>query len=310
MNGEECILPVHLLSDRILHRLLPDGEKDLILSHARMTATALIALRTSDHTMREAYWEWLSDTKNDPLGIREANKFLLGCILDRRAEDIDIWDNTRFVIEEVFGDPPRLWHQICEFTQEEWNDQIMVLDMHPDMRIYNGIWHIAREMIRWYHGDARRIWSDICDYPEEIVKRLNRLGFPPTTTSMIIGALKDEGLVTGPFDVRADAPICRILARLICGIEEKLSSSQAVAVARLMYPSDPWILDRPLYIIGERFCHVMPSCSVCPVYHCCLYKKLFESGIKASDMVYVVLFGKKTIQSSLPSFWISTDPGQ
>ena len=302
MRDEEYILPVHHLADIMQNNVSRDEMRDIILSHARMIASALVAIRASDHTMRGAYWEWLSDTNEATLRSIDANKFLLGCILDRRAEEIDIWDNTRFVIEEIFGDPQHLWHQISEFSEEEWNDQALVLDLHPDIRIHNGIWHVAGEMVRYYHGDARHIWSDLAEYPEEIVKRLKRLGFTPTTTSMIIGALKDERYVTGPFDVRADAPVCRTLARLVCGIAEKLSSFEAVSVARILYPSDPWVIDRPLYLIGERFCHATPACSVCPVFQVCLYRLVHEPGMRDSDIVYSNLFGKRTIQSVLSSF--------
>ncbi|MBN1168139.1 MAG: hypothetical protein JXA44_13590 [Methanospirillaceae archaeon] len=295
-------LPVSYIAHIMQTGECETGIRDNILVHAQRTAEALLTCRSLDPRLAIVYWEWLSDNTITTISAKDANKFLLGCILDRRAEGIDIWDNTRFVIDDILGDPPRLWHLIREYSPDEWNKQAIIFDLHPQEKIHNAIWHIAGEMIRWYHGDARQIWSDCEQNPREIAHRLKRLGVPPITASMILGALKDEGYVTGPCDVRADAPVARILARLICGMEEKLTEYEAVRIARLMYPKDPWVLDRPLYLIGINYCHIKPACSGCPVHEYCLYCRTQKEERKTPYCVYKELFGKRTIQTSLDLF--------
>jgi adenine-specific DNA glycosylase len=100
---------------------------------------------------------------------------------------------------------------------------------------------------------------------------------------MIVGALKDCGLVDGGSDVKADVYVCRVLGRALEGQEvDAENAERAVRLARQLHSADPWQLDWPLWHFGQTYCHTTsPNCSGCPLAPHCAYaaKKRSETEV-------------------------------
>ena len=285
-----------------LIRDIGDGDSDMrvsVNSIIRCITRFLLKLRASDPLYARASWDWIGEMRSEKLSKRDANNFLFSAILDYRAGPVDIWDNARFFIEEVFHNPDQIWNQIQEYSPEEWSDEFVAFDLHRDRKVHDRLSIVAERMIRYYIGDARRIWEGYEDMPDEIFKRMKILMVPDTTACLVIGALKDVGIATGRCDIRADTPVRRVLARMVCGQFRPLSPYNAMSLARMMFPDDPWTLDRPLYVLGIRQCGPLPRCSVCPAARVCVYKTGGYGITRTDTEIYRCLFGQKSDQKTL-----------
>jgi endonuclease III len=80
---------------------------------------------------------------------------------------------------------------------------------------------------------------------------------------MIVGALKDNKIITGKSDVKVDVHIRRVLGRLINGQGySQQETGTVIDLTRKMYPDDPWMLDGPLHSLGIKNCKsVNPECA-------------------------------------------------
>ncbi len=79
---------------------------------------------------------------------------------------------------------------------------------------------------------------------------------------MIAGALVDTGYLVGKADLKADARVMRVLGRVLT--EQPLSPADTIRIAREMHPENPWLLDRPLYLLGGGVCkETSPRCDKC-----------------------------------------------
>ena len=68
----------------------------------------------------------------------------------------------------------------------------------------------------------------------------------------------------GPWDVKPDLNLNRILGRLTTG--ETLAPDVTLELARKIAPTDPWKIDRPLFDIGSSLCWESdPACRFCPL---------------------------------------------
>jgi endonuclease III len=149
-----------------------------------------------------------------------------------------------------------------EFKKKEYG-------LHWMRRAHERLWLIGERISDEYQGDARRVWEGEEPDAREVLDRLWALGAGNQISRMIVGALKDCGLVAGPSDVKADVYVCRVLGRALEGAEVK-DAERAVVMARKLYPADPWQLDWALWHFGEAYCHTnSPNCSACPLApHC------------------------------------------
>jgi len=60
-----------------------------------------------------------------------------------------------------------------------------------------------------------------------------------------------------------DIHVRRVLGRVFHG--RGLSEDEATRLARDLSPDSPWLVDRPAYLIGKRFCAARnPFCGECP----------------------------------------------
>lgn len=268
----------------------------------RITGRALLHLRQSEPRFGKSEWPWLSGISAGDLDSRQANKFLCACILEMQAGTTDVWDNTASFVKEILNEPDNIWKEIRSHSPRGWAEQFWEYELHPDPMVHNRLYDVAGRMLWYYHGDARQIWEGLSDNPREIFHRIRVLHLPRSTACLVIGALKDEGYVEGAFDIVGDVVDSRVLARVVCGEAGRITPYQSRMLARRIYARDPWILDRPLYVLGMTTCTPGPGCHRCPVSSGCLYSVSRSLGVSVGTAVYERFFGRKTVQKSLKSW--------
>lgn len=292
----------------IIEEITAGGEDSkLVIQHhlpelLRISCRTLLRLRRSDIRFRESEWPWLSGAMPESLSMQDANKFLCACILEFRAGKTDVWDNTAFFTDEVLENPENLWRAILAHSQEGWADQFWEYHLHPEPAVHARLWDVAVLMVRYYRGDARQIWEGFFYNPREVFRRLHVLGIPRSSVCLVIGALKDQGYIKGVFDIVGDVVDSRVIARIACGEGSKITSYQAQHLARILCSQDPWLLDRPLYVLGMSYCAPGPRCPRCPARAGCVYAVSRNLGVNIGGLIYENLFGQKTVQKSLKNW--------
>jgi hypothetical protein len=279
----------------------PVNDK-LIPELLRIAGRTLLSLRRSEPRFRESEWQWLSGISPDALTREDANKFLCACILEYQAGKVDVWDNTAYFCRDILEEPADLWRAILSHSSVGWADQFFEYELHPEPLVHARLRDVASFMVRYYCGDARQIWDGYYDNPDEVFRRLLVLNIPRSTACLVIGALKDEGYLKGPFDIVGDVVDSRVIARIACGEYSGITSYQARMLARMICSQDPWILDRPLYVLGMSFCSPGPRCRICPARSGCVYAVSNSLGVNIGTVVYESLFGRKTVQKSLKNW--------
>jgi hypothetical protein len=264
-----------------------------------ITCRTLQHLRRSEPRFRTSEWPWLSGVSAEDLTMQDANRFLCACILELNAGKTDVWENTTYFVQEILDDPENLWHSILMHSSEGWAKQFWEYDLHPEPAVHARLYEVASLMIRYYHGDARQIWADYLSNPQEVFRRIKVLNVARSTACLIIGALKDEHYLEGVFDIVGDVVDSRVLGRIVCGEGSGLSSYQARILGRMVSSEDPWMLDRPLYVLGMSYCGPGPRCRRCPVHERCVYAISSDLGLPVGKPIYEGLFGQKTVQKSL-----------
>jgi len=215
------------------------------------------------------------DKKPEAEQKHSANAFLLACLLDyRRRERID---DPWIAVYKFFERSPEfrddLWHRIYETPEEEWRSEAALTQhkLHRERRPHNRLWPIAGEIAYWFDGDARRIWSDGDAF--NTLSRLYWIGDGEQISRMIVGALKDCDYVRGKGDPKADVRVCRVIGRCVLG--EAIAPANpfpAIRVCREIHPSDPWELDGPLWLLGDKICKDgTPDCGNCHLREQCAF---------------------------------------
>lgn len=197
-----------------------------------------------------------------PLSKKNANKFILGAIIDYQIEADMAWDNAKRLTESILGDPDNLWDYIVQtYTKNEWALKWRAFKVHRFPAAHNRIWRIGNEIVNRYDGDARRIWQG--KKPNTILSNLENMKFGPEISRMVIGVLLTYGEVQGKGDVKADSHVRTVLGRIF---NRDLSTEEAHRIAQTIHPDNPWEIDVTLYDIGKRFClSDWCYCESCPL---------------------------------------------
>lgn len=142
--------------------------------------------------------------------------------------------------------------------------------LHRFPKGHERVWTIGKRIIQQYKGDARKIWEG--QSIDATLYRLNDLGVGEQISRMVVGALIDTGQVQGKGDVKADIHVRRVLGRVFQGHEfSARDSGKVIDLTREMYPENPWLLDRPLYLLGKQICRPEPQCGSCYLNRECVY---------------------------------------
>ena len=215
-------------------------------------------------------WQWLSDLRGRRADKKSANKFMLACILDYQMPADVVWEKARTFAEDRLGDPKDLWEKIIAIRR--W-DSHAVWDRYKLHRFPAGhkrVRRIGKEIVEHYQGDARKIWKN--QTPDEILNRLNAMRVGPQISRMIVGALYDTKQISEAGELKADIHVRRVLGRVFAG--DETSADDAHRIANQMEPRKSWMLDEPLYSLGQFICKRKdPYCEDCYLRKECKYYK-------------------------------------
>jgi len=197
-----------------------------------------------------------------PLSKKNANKFILGAIIDYQIEANMAWDNAKRLSERILGDPDDLWEYILgTYTKDEWALKWRVFRVHRFPAAHNRIWRIGNEIVNRYNGDVRRIWHG--KKPTAVLTSLEEMRFGPEISRMIVGVLLSYSEIEGKGDIKADSHVRTVLGRII---NRELSTVEARQIAQTIHPDNPWEIDIALYDIGKTYClSDRCYCENCPV---------------------------------------------
>lgn len=219
------------------------------------------------------YWPWLQKddgTIRTRLGRKDANKFILGCIIDYQIPANKAWENAARLADIELRDPANLWQTITQVSERAWMARRKRYSwLHRFPAAHRRVWRIGREIRDGYRGDSRLIWRGRS--PEEVKARLLDMGLGPQLTRMAIGALIDTGHLEGTGDVKADMNVCRVLGRAVRG--RPFTPAEATHATRVMYPKNPWRLDAALFQLGRTICGARPQCRRCSLADDCAYRR-------------------------------------
>ena len=219
----------------------------------------------------KGFWYWLKP--GQVVSRKDANKFLLGSILDFQMHAEVAWENARRLAEDILGDPEDLWLHIYNVSLSEWNSMRKQYSLHRFPKGHERVWTIGKRIVEQYDGDARKIWES--QSIEAAMYRLTDLGVGEQISRMVVGALIDTGQIHGKGDVKVDIHVRRVLGRVLQG-EAFVQQDQSIVIqwTRAAYAVNPWMLDRPLYLLGKRLCSAsQPQCSECFLKSECEYYK-------------------------------------
>lgn len=217
------------------------------------------------------FWGWLKP--NQRVSLKDANKFMLASILDYQMHSRIAWQNAQRLAEDILKNPDKLWHEITSITLEEWKAKRVEYSLHRFPKGHERVWTIGERIVEKYKGDARKIWNN--QSTDKVMRRFDKLGVGEQLSRMIVGALIDTGHISGRADVKADTHVRRVLGRVLQGHEFPLQDADKVVVlTREMHPDNPWLLDRPLYLLGKQMCQArVLNCEDCFLRTECVYNK-------------------------------------
>ena len=235
-------------------------------SKDQRVARLLLTIRAQEGNT--LFWPWLDELDGKPADKKRANKFLLGCILDYQIPAQRAWDNAARLAEQILGDPEDLWDTIAVIPHGEWMSRRESYSLHRFPASHKRVWKIGRQIVNQYQGDARLIWAE--QPPAAVTVRLGALGAGEQISRMIAGAVADTKQIEGVGDVKGDRHVCRVLGRVFHG--SPLQPKDASSIARRIQAQNPWVLDRPLYLIGQQVCFASnPNCAECVLSPECVY---------------------------------------
>lgn len=234
-------------------------------SHLQRVARLLLEHRQKP----ERFWHWIFPGK--PVSLADANKFMLGAILDYQIPAATAWDNGRRLAEEICGDPATVWAWMTSFPLPQWNSKWREFRLHRFPKAHERIWRIGRQILDRYGGDPRTIWEGRS--PGEVLDLLHEIRTGEQISRMIVGALIDTGKISGKTDVKVDTHVRQVLGRSIRGKVFDLDEEAAVLeLTREMSPENPWLLDEQLYLLGKSICTApTPDCRRCYLSVECIF---------------------------------------
>src|SRR5712675_1104527 len=95
-------------------------------------------------------WGWLKP--NQPVSMKDANKFLLACILDYQIPAKTAWGNAKRLSETILEDPDNLWHKVTSVTLSEWQSKREEYSLHRYPKAHERVWTIGKRIVQQYDG--------------------------------------------------------------------------------------------------------------------------------------------------------------
>lgn len=215
----------------------------------------------------ELHWPWLP-ADGSQVGRKEANKFVLGAIMDYQMRAEQVWKNAGVLSEDILGNTEDLWGAIAGKSKPDVRHLFRHHKLHrfPEHAADRTL-RIAADIRDRYGGDARKIWSG--QGTNEVMRRLSEMRVGPQISRMIIGGLIDTGQIKGKGELRANTNIRRMLGRVFDG--RKASPDRALEIADVMEPGNSWRLNGSVFALGKYICKKEPLCHKCCLRGECRY---------------------------------------
>jgi len=215
--------------------------------------------------------------------------FVIGCVLDQRIP-----------AEKAWAGPHKLAQRIGDFSfptlrrlkQKDWKKYLgpqrgdpEKLHIFCETRMPKYL-ESAMQAIDWYSdgsGDARRMWTGAGLRGDDIVNRFKSiLGVGDKIANMAVRILVTrfkQPIKKNSIDISVDVHVAKVFPRLglvqiDAGTSQRDIKKIIVQKARELHPSFPAKIDRPIFMIGKRFCHkTKPNCGECPMKRLCDYAR-------------------------------------
>lgn len=209
----------------------------------------------------------------------EYNRFFFIAIMDRQMKAEKVVKNADNLIDNYLHNPENLWAAIRNTNRETWDKWWEEGKFHRFCDIVCDEQYENADIMKRYDDDARKIWEG-CKNASDLQKRLTEFrGVGPAIANMIIGGLFDlkeidsKKIDPKELDVKSDVHVCRVLGRVFTGKE--FTTEEAAKKARQIHPENPWNLDRPIFTLGQDYCHATnPKCEDCYLKtHCEYYRQ-------------------------------------
>lgn len=213
-------------------------------------------------------WPWMP-SNGSQVDKKEANKFMLYCIMDYQMRTWMVWRNAKRFSQGILGDPDDLWGAILDMSESDVVLLFKNKKLHRFPPCGERVWRCAKHIRDNYGGDAREIWKGRTTVTvREVLQVMHGIG--PTLSRMIVGALIDSKQIEGVGDLKADMHVRRVLGRAFTG--NSISANKALETARAIMQDNSWKIDEPLFEIGRNQCRPKaPFCSKCCLQTECSY---------------------------------------
>ncbi|NMB80864.1 MAG: hypothetical protein GYA14_03510 [Ignavibacteria bacterium] len=214
---------------------------------------------------------WYRLRKGKSTSKKDANKFILGAIIDYQIPAQQAWDNSERLADEILGDPDNIWEEINKYSHKRWMGKFKQFRLHRFPKAHERIWKIGKRILEKYNGDTRNIWKD--HTINNTLSNLLNLGMGKQISSMVIGALIDSHILNGKGDVKADLHVRRVLGRVFRAAEYLAREvDQVISLTHSIHKNNPWLLDRGLFLVGKNFCFSKrPLCTECKFKKVCKF---------------------------------------
>lgn len=215
---------------------------------------------------KQIFWPWLN---NDSDKV-SANLFFAWAILDYQMPAIRVAENVE-KLNSRLNYPKNLYETIINYSLEDWNSKWKEFNLHRFPKAHERLWKIGKRLCEVYGGDARNLWLN--GTAATTYANLIAIGLGEQLSNMVLGALMDLEIIQGGGDVKADIHVSRVVGRLIEGKGFTNRDKQKVIdTTRKINPNNPWLIDRPLFLVGRYLCHSRnPECDRCPLQDHCTY---------------------------------------
>ena len=219
-------------------------------------------------TKQLSKWPWMP-SDGSPVSKKDANKFMLYCIMDYQMRTWMVWRNAKRFSQGILGDPDDLWGAILDMSEPNAVLLFKNEKLHRFPSCGERVWRCAKHISNNYSGDAREMWKGrITVAVRESFQAMHGIG--SALSRMIVGALIDTKQIEGVGDLKADMHVRRVLGRVFTG--NSISANKALETAREIMQDNSWKIDEPLFEIGKHRCRPkVPFCSSCCLQVECSY---------------------------------------
>ena len=143
----------------------------------------------------EDEWPWLTELEGRPASKKNANKFMLGALMNYWMKPEVSWNNAETLAEDILEDPDDLWDILADKSDADIKALFTgppalhrFLKMIPEM-----VREVAINVVKEYDGDSRKIWED--QDVSDILQRLHAVGVKKQTSALILWALRESGQI-------------------------------------------------------------------------------------------------------------------